>query len=172
MLRKVANEKTLLNAYHAFTGSTLKYGILFWGNSTGKENALRAQKRCIRAICGLKKLDACKPHFIRLKLLTLPSLYIYESALTLRNNLSQYQTFKSERHNTILCQPRHRTALYRNSTFIMQIKIYNNLPPCIKETNNIDIFKFRLKQFLIPKAYYKITDFLKDKECRNYTCDK
>lgn len=50
MLKKVSNQTTLLSAYHAYVGSTLSFGILYWGYSTDKEIAFKAQKKCIRSL--------------------------------------------------------------------------------------------------------------------------
>lgn len=44
MLRKVAKQFALLSAYHAFAGSTLKYGILYWGNTSGRGKAFKSQR--------------------------------------------------------------------------------------------------------------------------------
>nr|CAX36785.1 hypothetical protein [Papilio dardanus] len=49
-----------------------------WGNSTDQHRAFVAQKKCIRAICGLHPQESCRPAFKRLGLLPLPALYIYE----------------------------------------------------------------------------------------------
>lgn len=102
MLRKVANESTLLSVYHAYVGSVLKYGILFWGNSTNRELALKAQKKCIRSISGLGQMDSCRQVFKRLKILTLPSIYILEAAMMIKRDIDNYQTLRSTRHRTEL----------------------------------------------------------------------
>ncbi|KAG7313180.1 hypothetical protein JYU34_000272 [Plutella xylostella] len=76
-LSKIVCLDTALNAYHGFVSSNIRYGIIFWGNCTDKDVVFRAQKRCVRAMCGLKTTDSCAPHFKRLNLLTMPSIYIY-----------------------------------------------------------------------------------------------
>lgn len=162
MLRKVANERALLSAYNAFVHSTLTYGVVVWANSAEKQSAFKAQKKCIRAICGINKRESCKPYFKKLKLLTLPSIYIYESALLVKKNLCNYETLISKRHNSKLRQPYHRTVLYSNSTLVMRVIIYNKIPQCFKDIDNIDIFKLKLKKFLIDKTYYTIEEFIKD----------
>lgn len=163
MLRKVVNQNALLSAYHAYVGSTLRYGIMFWGNATGRDIVFKAQKKCIRAICALQSTDSCKPHFISLKILTFPSLYIYELALDIRKNLGKYPTLKSTRLASTLRAVSHRTVMFDKSPFCMGPKIYNKLPKDIKESKNLNVFKNQLKKFLIDKCYYSVLDYLNDK---------
>lgn len=82
-LSYVVNSDALVTAYHGIVGSVLRFGILFWGNSTNKQMLFKSQKRCIRAMFGLDIRDSCKPYFIKHKILTLPSLFIYETAIFL-----------------------------------------------------------------------------------------
>ena len=74
-LSKKANMQSLVTAYHGLVTLILRYGVVFWG--AGIQDA----KRCLRSMCGLKSTDTFKPHFKTLKLLTVPSLYILETAL-------------------------------------------------------------------------------------------
>lgn len=163
MLRKVSNQDALLNAYHAYVGSTLSYGVLYWGYSTDKEIAFKAQKKCIRSICGLRQTDSCKQHFISLKILTLPSLFIYLASILVKSNITSYDTLTSSRLKNTLRNKTSHTRAYRNSVFCMSIKIYNKLPIDIKNINSIIVFKRKLKDMLIKKAYYSIAEFLEEK---------
>lgn len=163
MLRKVADENTLLTAYHAYVGSTLNYGILFWGNSTDREYAFRAQKKCVRCMCKIKQTDSCKPSFQTLKLLTLPCIYIYEAAIMIKSNIKDYTTLKSVRHKDQLSSIKCRTSMYSKSVFSMGVKVYNKLPKAIKQIENINNFKTKLKHFLIFKCYYTIDEYFNDK---------
>lgn len=165
-LRNVTDQRTLLTAYHAYVGSTLRYGVLFWANSTNKEMAFKAQKKCIRSICTLKQTDSCKKHFQELKLLTLPSIYIYEAALLVKRNIDKYDTLNLKRHKSTLRAPVCKTAMYSKSLFNMRIKIYNKLPQSIKDICSFNIFKNNLKEFLINKAYYNIGEFIDDIELK------
>lgn len=51
----VTSEKSALNAYYGYVQSALSYGLIFWGHSTDFIKAFKMQKRCIRAISGLKQ---------------------------------------------------------------------------------------------------------------------
>jgi len=62
-------------AYHGLVESRLRYGVIFWGNSTDKVKIIKigiikAQKRCIRSMFLLKMTVSFKEYNI----LTLPSL--------------------------------------------------------------------------------------------------
>ncbi|XP_072934947.1 uncharacterized protein [Epargyreus clarus] len=97
-LRNLVDLKAVLTAYHGFVATTLRYGVMFWGNSTNRELAFKAQRRCIRAMCNLKQRDSCKPHFKKLHILTLPSLYIFECAVFVKSNPKEFQFRSGPRH--------------------------------------------------------------------------
>lgn len=161
MLSKVTGQSALLTVYHAFVASTLRYGIIFWGNSTDKDKAFIAQKRCIRAICKLKPMDSCMPHFRSLGILTLPSLYIYETAVFVKVKWNLFKTMYSKR-DIKLSAPPSSTALFSKGIYGMAPKVYNRLPKSIRNIDHIHIYKARLKQFLVEKCYYKIQDYIED----------
>lgn len=132
-------------------GSSLSYGVLYWGYSTTRETAFKAQKRCIRSICGIHQTNSCKPHFINLHI---------RGIILVKSNISSYVTLKTSRLQNTLCNKTSRIAVYSNSIFCMSIKIYNKLP---QKLNSIAIFKRKLKDFLIQKAYYSVKEFLEEK---------
>lgn len=162
MLRKTVNKSTLLTAYHGLVASSLRYGIMFWGNAPGKETAFIAQKRCIRAICNLQRTDSCKSYFKNLCILTLPSMYIHETAIFVRRNLSKFSQVSSLRRADKLHLVPSKTTLFQRSIFTMAPKVYNKLPKCVRSAENINIFKKKLFLFLIDKTYYSVESFLND----------
>lgn len=166
-LSKVVNRKTVLVAYHGLVVSVLRYGIIFWGNATGKEDVFKAQKRCIRAICNLKSTDSCRPYFKDLKLLTMASLYIYEIAIFVRTNLNLFPHVESARRRDQLHVHPCKTALFHKSVFAMAPKLYNAIPKSIREVDNLASFKKQLYNFLADKAVYSVDEFfLACKACR------
>ena len=163
-LSRKVNIDALLTAYYGLTESVLRYGVIFWGNSTDKENAFKAQKRCLRAMFKLNTTDSCKPYFVRYKLLTLTSLYILETVMFVRNNCNLFSRMadkypRNRRDQNQLCLHESKTALMRKSVFCMAPIIYNKLPKSWRELNNVQLKK-RLKSFLTGKAYYNINEFL------------
>lgn len=166
-MRKVVSENTMLTAYHGHAASILRYGIIFWGYSTKELNskALLAQKRCIRAICGLKKTQSCKKDFSRLKLLTVPGIYISEVAIFIKTNPDLFKMSEtgSRREGMIYVHYR-RTASYDRSVFGIAPLIYNKIPIEIRSQTNVNIFKRQLNDFLVGKAYYTVDEFISDKD--------
>lgn len=167
-LSKKVNSQALITAYHGLVASDLRYGIIFWGQSVDREMVFKLQKRCIRSMCGLKTTDSCAPYFKSLKILTLPSLYILETALFVRCNPHLFQKLSEVRRNPIrsqytnkLCQMRCKTALMKKSFFGTAPRIYNKVPNVIK---NMTIFQFKraLNELLLEKSYYTVDNFLSD----------
>lgn len=163
MLSKMADISTVLSAYHGYVGSIIRYGIMFWGHSVHKDDAFKAQKRCVRSICKLKQTDSCKEYFKNLKLLTLPCIYIYEIINFVRSNATFFENYKSKRHNSKICCPNNKTTLLNNSIFCMAPRVYNHLPKYLMEASSSNMFKKKLKSFLINKTYYSVSEYLQDK---------
>ncbi|KAJ0183012.1 hypothetical protein K1T71_000988 [Dendrolimus kikuchii] len=165
MMSKVVNVNSLLIAFHAYVTSVLRYGIIFWGFSTDRERIFKAQKKCLRCIFHLKQTDTCKPFFIDFKILTFPSLYIFEIIMLIKNNPTLFENYKSARHinKNKICMPPHTTALYDKSVFGMAPRIYNKLPYNIMQESNIHIFKQKLFEWLTKKSYYSVQDYLNER---------
>lgn len=166
-LSSVVNIETLLTAYYGTVESILRFGIIFWANSTNKDFIFKRQKRCIRSMFNLHVTDSCRPLFIEHKILTLPSLYIFEMALFVRKHTHLFPcksnfVARNRRDNSQLQIPNSKTAFLRKSVVCMSRKIYNKIPISLKDLDD-NIFRFKLKQLLIIKCYYTINDFLTDK---------
>lgn len=166
-LAPTTSTDALLTAYHGLAAAVLRYGIIFWGNSTDKIQAFKHQKRCIRSMFRLEPTDSCKPYFKQHKILTLPSMYIYELALFVRANPKIFpnlsvQAIRNRRDKNKLLNRPSKTQLFRNSVFGMGPVIYNKVPQEIRELNT-NLFKKKLKDLLTARCYYRIDEFLQDK---------
>lgn len=161
---------TALSAYYAYAHSRLSYGIIMWGNSTDTPSLFIQQKKLIRILTNIEQTDSCKPYFQKHKILTLPCIYILEICKFVR----RYSTFftkrgdrhtnRSLRHKNMLMLPTSNMTLHSNSPYVMCIKIYNKLPNKIKDEPSYTKFLNTLKQILINKAYYTISEYLADKQ--------
>lgn len=167
-LNKKVNMATRLIAYHGLVASILRFGIIFWGNSSMREQVFKAQKRCIRAMCNLIVTDSCVPMFKSLKLLTFPSLYIFEVAVFVRSNMHLFNKMSENRdrplrkkYKNMLNVTCYDTALLRKSILCMGPIIFNKIPDVIKN-ETIPLFKKKLTDLLINKCYYSIGEFLTD----------
>lgn len=165
-LSSTVNVDTLITAYYGLVESILRYGIVFWGNSTDKEIVFKMQKRCLRAMFKIHMTDSCRPLFLKHRILTLPSLYIIEVALFVKNNPHLFPLKSNfvarNRREDRLCLFPSKTALLRNSIVCMGPIIYNKLPKSYQKLD-INEFKRKFKKILIDKCYYNIDEFLKDK---------
>lgn len=167
-LSKLVDIEAVKTAYHGYVASTLRFGLIYWGNSTNREAVFKAQKRCVRAMCGLKLDDSCLPYFKEHKILTLPCLFIFEIALFVKSNLKLFtqvsQVFKKQTYRTHdLCIVSSHTALKRKSMFCMSVKIFNKLPLTLR-LKPLHLFKTDLKNLLMAKCYYSLSEFFIDKD--------
>lgn len=80
-LKNLLNKETLTSVYYAYVHSTISYALTVWGNATEIQKVLRMQKRSIRIICGLHKRTSAREYFVRNKIMTVISLYIFKSLL-------------------------------------------------------------------------------------------
>lgn len=161
-LSKKVNQSAVLTSYHAYVTSTLRYGIIFWGNSTDRDLVFKGQKKCIRSVCGLNPRESCKPYFIKLNILTFPSLYIFETAMYVKYNSNQFSSFNSARMQGKINYGQYKTALLSKSIFGMAPRIFNKLPTAILKLHDPHLFKKALFKFLAAKAYYSIQEYLND----------
>lgn len=167
-LSSIVGVEALLTAYYGLAESHLRYGVIFWGNSTEREMVFKAQKRCIRSMFKIKPTDSCVPCFEKYKILTLPCLYILELALFVKSNPSRFKLQnelipRNRRDNGRICLQSARTALMRKSVFCMAPTIFNTLPKSWRALP-LPLFKNVLHKFLASKVYYNILDFINEKD--------
>ena len=91
-------------------------------------------------MANISKSTSCKEHFKVLKILTLPSLYIFHSILFVVNNMQEFQKNNcfhnyETRYNRDLAIPVHRLKLAEKNIFYSGIKLFNNLPQEINHEN-------------------------------------
>ena len=158
-LRTVSDEKTAGIAYKGYVESILRYGLIMWGNSTDVGQAFIAQKKCLRAICGVSPLDSCKPLFKKLNLLTLPCMYVLEVSVFVRK-FNDF--FKFKRDHITKYTPRDptkimisfcRTTLNKKNVYHMCISVFNKLPQSLRELP-FKYFKVRLRKWLVDQCFY------------------
>ena len=172
-LRTTSNQSTVLLAYHGHVASVLRYGLILWGNSTDSQRAFLSQKRCIRAIVGIPPYESCKPHFNKLKILPLPSMYIFEVCVFVRSNPNLFVRARDiyTRDNVYPRNSRHgqrlvldfapKTAVFKKNCSAMCVKIYNRLQTDIQNLP-LPKFKKKLKELLLKKMIYSVNEWLQE----------
>ena len=153
--------------YFAYFHSVMRYGIIFWGNSSHREKIFRLQKQAIRIICGKKKRESCKPLFEKLKVLTLTGEYIYSVMCYVVDNIDKFQTNfsvhgRTTRNMNELHRPTNSLKLFQKGAYYSAIQIYNKLPNnikllCIQRKSKP--FKTSVKEFLITHTFYNLEEY-------------
>ena len=166
-LRKKLDLNTLKSVYYANFESHLRYGILLWGSDSNIEKIFKIQKRAIRIITRKGPREHCRKLFQYLKCLTLPSLYILECLIYVKQNLEIIPLNKSiHGYNTRNKDNTHinscKLTLTKKSPQNVSLTLYNKLPLEIKDEDNINKFKNKVKELLLRKAYYSTVEFLED----------
>ena len=168
-LRVVKNKMepfSLMQVYHAIFESHIRYGIIFWGSSlkTNVNKVLLIQKKAVRILASLKYRESCRETFIKLEIMTVISLYVYDILLFVKNNLALLnQDTVTHTHNTRAKQTfvrpfKHRTKLYEQSVSYSGLKLYNSLPIKIKELE-FPKYKKILKDFFIKNPLYTLDEY-------------
>lgn len=163
-IKTVLNIDQLKKLYYAEVDSRLRYGICFWGGSTLSYNVFLAQKRVLRCMAGLSNTDTCKNLFKEYEILTLPSLLIYELCSYVFNNKNKFISNKdvhgiNTRQKNKFHIPFHNLNVALKSPNSLGLKVYNHLPPDIRECNSTNLFKKRLKIYLSDQIFYKLDEY-------------
>lgn len=158
-------------AYHSYVNSILRYGLPLWGNSTQVQNVFIAQKKCIRALCGITDQSiSCRPLFTKLNILPLCCLYIYEICVFIKKYPYLF-TLKPETHSVRLREqnkgkldlPGFKLSTSAKSVFHMSVTVYNHLPTQIR---NLDLNKIKapLFKWLLKNCFYDINEYFTHKD--------
>ena len=127
-----------MTEYFAHIFNYLNYGILLWGNHTASQKISVLQKRFVRIICGASPRSHCKPLFIQLGLITLPSMLVLTCLLHVRKNIScfticsQIHEYTTRNNSNIYINRCKYTATQKSFEFI-SIQLYNSIPIDIKK---------------------------------------
>ena len=90
-LKNMCDFTTLKMIYHAYFDATLKYGIIFWGNSTDSRKIFTIQKKAVRTILGMKSRDSCRTKFQEYKISTVTNLFINQCLIYMFHNNKSFQ---------------------------------------------------------------------------------
>jgi hypothetical protein len=160
------NQNTLKSIYFAYFHSIVKYGILFWGNSSNSRKNFTLQKKIIRIMVGAHPRTSCRRLFKNLEILPVPSQYINLLINFFVNNQEQFQTNSSIHNiNTRNKHQLHRStanlSCFQKNAFYFGIRIFNNLPRSITNLKNEKAkFKVALKKYLNAHCFYSVDECL------------
>ena len=72
----ISNINTLKSIYYTHLHSTIKYGIIVWGNSLKMGKIFSLDKKIIRNMAGAQPRSSCRNLFEQLEILPVPGQYI------------------------------------------------------------------------------------------------
>jgi Reverse transcriptase (RNA-dependent DNA polymerase) len=144
-LKRIVSPHILKLVYHAHLHSHLSYGLLFWGTSPQAKRIFLVQKQAIRIMAGISRRNSCKPHFPKLKILTITSSLIQLACTFVRNYphlfpLNSSTHSHSTRSSQEIRSSSHSLSLFKQSPHHICTKIYNNLPQAILNSTSYKIF--------------------------------
>ena len=167
-LRSVSKELNLSVArtvYYALFESHLRYALPFWGTCCAAQfdRIFKLQKRAVRYSLGLNSRTHCRDFFKELKILTLPSLFIFESVCLIRKHVSASQerpshTYPLRNAEQDLYLPTPRSELVKSSILYNSKKMHNHLPFEIKSITSFFSFRKALNSYLLDKAFYAVNE--------------
>ena len=166
---KELNSSTSRMVYYALFESHLRYALPFWGTccATKFDRIFKLQKRAVRYLLGLNSRTHCQNFFKNFKILTLPSLFIFESVCLIRKHIfsiperpSHNYPLRNAEHDIYLPTP--SSELVKGSILYNAKKMYNHLPSNIKSLSFFPAFRKALKSYLLERALYAVNDFFVD----------
>ena len=167
-IRQLTNVDTARLVYHSYFHSVMSYGILVWGKAADIQTIFVLQKRAIRSIYNLSTRDSLREIFKDTNILTVASQYIYENIMYVIKNIDSFpknsdtHNFNTRNKNKIAIRKFRVRKVYKS--FLGQcIHIYNKLPEEVLRLP-LPTLKCYLKKILVSKAYYKVEDYLTDKD--------
>lgn len=164
-LRDFVPTETLLQVYYGYIHSNIRFGLLFWGNSSHVDKILRVQKRAVRIIAGAQLREPCRPLFRNLKILTTIDLFVLECAMFVKKNFGLFDDYHFEhtyqtRNRDQLVVLQTAKSYINNGVLNTCIRVYNAIPKELRLLDNVNKFRVQLKKTLITKAHYKLEEFL------------
>lgn len=164
-IRELSDEKTALLAYYGMFHSIISYGTILWGNATMCHDIFILQKKAVRAVFKLRKRTSCKEYFKEKKIMTVPSIYIYQILKNVKQNESKFLINKdiygyNTRQKLNIHVKSGLLKVTKDDIFYKGAKMYNYLPIEVRKLP-YKIFKKVVKVKLTQFALYSIEDYFK-----------
>lgn len=150
--------------YHGLFEQHIAYSIILWGSIKGNlDRIFTWQKKAIRTILGMPPHNSCREAFVQLGLLTVPSLFIYESVVYIKaQNIQPH--FINHHYNTRnkgIHAEQHRLTLFEHKPKYSGLKLFQALPTQLQQIQKLSKFKDEVKSFLCQNGFYNVESFLK-----------
>jgi hypothetical protein len=121
----------------AYFHSLMKYGKIFWDNSSDSKKVFIPQKKIVRIMMGVKPQNSCRDLFKRLQIVPLTCEYIFSLLNFIISNQEHFQTNSgvhsvTTRNKHHLHRPAANLTGFQKNTYYSGIKVFNNLPSSLK----------------------------------------
>lgn len=162
-LKNNLDTDSLIKYYYGCVQSVISYNIIIWGQSTEASRVFISQKRFIRLIFNLSRMETCRHSFKQYSIMTTPCLYLYRllshiharrGEFRRRGDVHGYPT----RATSDICLPALTRLSFKKTPLYAGIQLYNRLPT---EYKGVEVrgFKNKLKKLLTEKAFYSVGEF-------------
>jgi hypothetical protein len=160
------SSQTLRIVCLSYFHSIIKYGIIFWGNSTDISRVFKLQKKVIRIISGMGPRDSCRGLFRKLDILLLSCEYILSLMLFVIDNQNNFRSglevhgLNTRSKNQFYLPTTNLSVFQKGATF-HGIRLFNSLPGTIHSLRNDRVhFKNNLLSYLMANSFYTVAEFL------------
>lgn len=155
-LKNFCDQKLLRCLYFALVQSKIQYGLTCWGNTFKYLiNKIRiSQNHIMRIVLQKRKIESSFPLFFQLKILPVQHLFTYKVLRLFyirsgnQGTTNLYYRTRSLTNNKFRV-PKVNKSIYRQSFSYIAPKLFNQIPPKIKEHNNIKKFSRVLYSWLL-----------------------
>lgn len=163
VVSRYLNPSTLRTVYYSSVESILRFGILFYG-SGNLSSLFILQKKAIRTIFNINRLDSCRGIFKRNKMLTIYAIYAQECLLFLHKNkelFSEHYNPQKQNHNIRnwnYTYPKVHLTKTQKQVEYRCLKFFNSLPASIQKENDLKKYKKAIHEYLVRMEPYKLED--------------
>lgn len=162
-LRSCVSLGILKTVYFSQIHSHLAYGTVLWGGTGNSLKLFKLQKKAVRLLYSLPPRSHCKPSFKSLKIMTLPAIFVFQCLIYIKENRenypehSKYHPYNTKNKNNLVTA--HYNYSKTQKSFLgISVKLFNHIPITLREVK-ADIFKRKLKLFLLENPIYSIEEF-------------
>ena len=167
-LRNILDTDTLITVYQTTIQSHIDYCLSIWGNCPKVyiNQIQRLQNRSVRAVLGNFDYSVSSTNLIqKLGWMNINQRYIYFTCIMvfkcLHNMAPQYlsskmnyikdlQPYNTRNTNSMnLLVPHPNTEIFKQSFAYSGPALWNKLPQCLKNINNLTTFKHQLKTYIL-----------------------
>ena len=167
ILSKNVNEFALKSVYFAHVHSLIMYGLEFWGQAADHvtDRVFKLQKKAIRILAGVPPRTSCRDLFKKFEILPMPALYIAQVLIFFKKQphyMADWNKFDhnyNTRNKDKIVLTQHKTSAYEKGLMYAGQYYYNKLPKRLRSENNVNVFKQKIKMYLLSNNIYKLSEF-------------